>query len=844
MSAVWLRFRSELRARWRAWLGLALLTGLTAGAVMTLAAGARRTDSAYPRFLRDQRAGLFLMCKPHTPVSRCKNADLARVPGVAAVAPVRSIGPGGVVVRTGRGRLVSLDPNDANHTGAGEVITIIGLDDRFGRTVQREKILEGRSARPDRADEVTVNFAIAEAVGIEVGDRLRMKFALLDPDENIPDDVASAAGTWTRTVRVVGLEVSPFEVPPPSGQWEAGIHLTPAFAQRASARALVGEPNVLVALRDGTSVHEFKQALHDASLGFDVGDGAQYVGNVERGITPQVVALMIVAALAALAAVAVLGAVLTRVGFVEAADVPMLRALGMKRSEFWSLGALRGIVIGSVAAVVAVVVAFLASPLMPIGQARILEPTPGFGVDGIVVAGGVFATIAFVTLLATAATWRAVRSADDATHGTVRASRTRPSLVDTFVTRLPVRPAVAAGARTALDSGSGANAVPVRSTIAAISVGLAVLVAALVFSASLGNLLETPAFAGWNWTVAVPLPESETADRQSAPDVSTAELAAGFSEHRDVLGVVPGTLFRPFYYEPALELGPRHIGVEILTFEAGSVGPSVISGRAPVTSNEILLGPHTLDELNAEIGDHINATARLPTEGRDNVVVKQFRIVGTGVVPLNGGIARLGRGATLTLAGAQAIDSNATPDVLWLRVAPGADPLRVVRDVKRSLGLPGPVLPTDLIGYERDNDLTTRINSVNQFPLVLAALMSVMAAGVGVHVLVVGSRRRRRDLSILATLGFVRSQVRAAVAWQATAIAAVALVFAVPVGVVAGQLSWRLYAESLGVVPTPTVPWIGLIATAAGVLLVARLLAIIPGAAAARTRPAAVLRSE
>lgn len=38
MGAVWMRFRAELRARWRAWLGLALLLGLAAGAVMALLA--------------------------------------------------------------------------------------------------------------------------------------------------------------------------------------------------------------------------------------------------------------------------------------------------------------------------------------------------------------------------------------------------------------------------------------------------------------------------------------------------------------------------------------------------------------------------------------------------------------------------------------------------------------------------------------------------------------------------------------------------------------------------------------------------------------------------------------
>jgi len=43
VSAVWMRLRSELRIRWRAWLGLAVLIGLAGSAAAAAAAGARRT---------------------------------------------------------------------------------------------------------------------------------------------------------------------------------------------------------------------------------------------------------------------------------------------------------------------------------------------------------------------------------------------------------------------------------------------------------------------------------------------------------------------------------------------------------------------------------------------------------------------------------------------------------------------------------------------------------------------------------------------------------------------------------------------------------------------------------
>src|SRR5215471_17582497 len=56
MGAVWLRLRAELRRQWRAWLALAVLLGVIGGIALTAAAGARRTDTAYPRFLRRSNA--------------------------------------------------------------------------------------------------------------------------------------------------------------------------------------------------------------------------------------------------------------------------------------------------------------------------------------------------------------------------------------------------------------------------------------------------------------------------------------------------------------------------------------------------------------------------------------------------------------------------------------------------------------------------------------------------------------------------------------------------------------------------------------------------------------------
>ena len=69
----------------------------------------------------------------------------------------------------------------------------------------------------------------------------------------------------------------------------------------------------------------------------------------------------------------------------------------------------------------------------------------------------------------------------------------------------------------------------------------------------------------------------------------------------------------------------------------------------------------------------------------------------------------------------------------------------------------------------------------------LAGLLALLAAAALAHLLVTSVRRRRRDLAILKSLGFVRGQVSAAVAWQATTVALLALAVGLPLGVALGR---------------------------------------------------------
>jgi len=112
------------------------------------------------------------------------------------------------------------------------------------------------------------------------------------------------------------------------------------------------------------------------------------------------------------------------------------------------------------------------------------------------------------------------------------------------------------------------------------------------------------------------------------------------------------------------------------------------------------------------------------------------------------------------------------------------------------------------------------------------------------HMLISSVLRRRRDVAVLRTMGFVRRQVTTSVAWQATTVAVVGLLFGVPLGVAFGRWGWSVVATQLGVSSEPVVPVGLLLFMVAGTLVVTNALAAFPALLAARTRPAEILRAE
>lgn len=134
--------------------------------------------------------------------------------------------------------------------------------------------------------------------------------------------------------------------------------------------------------------------------------------------------------------------------------------------------------------------------------------------------------------------------------------------------------------------------------------------------------------------------------------------------------------------------------------------------------------------------------------------------------------------------------------------------------------------------------------SIGATPAFLAAGLAAGAVVALGLTLIASVRRRRRDLALLKALGLTRRQLMSCVAWQSTAAVAVGIVGGIPAGVALGRWLWILFAQQIYAVPRATVPALSLVYVGLSALVLANLVAALPGRHASRTPAAIVLRTE
>jgi ABC-type lipoprotein release transport system permease subunit len=795
--------RGRFRQYWKSWLALSLLVAVAGGFVLATASAGHRTADAFPRFAA--RYGYDAIVYSGQPLPQ-----LSGLPDVSAVTPVP------VTYSAAVGCASCRKPIDTENFLVSEVPP--------GQLTRTVTLLAGRMPRESEPGEVLASFTLAQENGVRVGSVLRPQLgtqAQLEGGQAKPDP------SLRPVLRVVGIAAAESEFPSGTSP-HYDLYATTAYAAAFNHRVAVLRTYYVRLAHGDADLAGFDGRLRPLGV-YGTYDLDQAADAVQASIRPQVIGWYVLAGLAALAALAVIGQAMARQTVAEGADRPALSALGARPREFAWLALLRALLTGVAGAAGAVLVAVLASPLTPVGEARLAVPAAGrISFDLAIVLPGALAVLAAVMAVSV---WPAVRQARLLTHR----PPWQPAPVTVAAGRAAARARLSApaliGIRHALERGRDGQ--PVGTALLGTMMAVAALCATAVFGASLAHLISTPALYG-------------------------APFQAYFGSNGTPKGqaLVNGPLLQSLVGDPAIaqitqgafvevNVNGQHVRTVAMTPVRGAALLSALDGRLPRGDRDIMLGVATMHDTGARVGGTVRVTVADP-DGRPHVA--SFHVIGRA--SLNAGTSGLGKGAVMTTSAFISAQCPAGPKqaacrqvvkanlatVVLVRAAPGvagnAALARHIREHPDLITLPAK--PTVLVNFGQ---------SVN-FPLLLAIALTVFGAATLLHLLLVSVARRRVEAGLLKALGFVRRQVAAAVCWQATVVALAGIVIGAPAGIAAGRVLWRVFATNFGVVPVAVVEPVLIAVLAAGVLVGANLLAAVPALLAARSRPAQLLRAE
>ena len=812
MSAVWFTVRAQLRVRWRAALGLAIVIGLTGGLVIAAIADGLRTDSSYERFRRAQNTAQLALASSAgvSGFSPPSLAGVARLPQVVDYSRFSLLFMYGV---SSRG--VHLSPGGSEDPNP--VLGVAGGDGGFDRRLSRMKIIAGRVSAPTAQTEVVVSYLASMLYGIRSGDTIDFTFD--GPQDGKATDFFPHGPSVN--CRVVGVEAESTELPP--GTSYPTVHFTPAFFQAYSSR-LFTIPAVVLKLRRDSDVPTVLAGLRSSAIGsgsnvvpLEQFDETRNARTIEQTSHLEAIALLLLAALAGIAAVLIIGQTIARFAFFESDDSSALHGLGMSRRQLFFASILRLLLIGVAAALIAIVLAVSTSPLSPIGFVRTVEPHPGINADATTLGIGAVGVIVIVCLLGGLPSLQFSRA--DSVKGANGLGRRTRRQVD-VIGRSSFAPPLGVGVRMALEPGRGRTAVPVRSTLFGAVIGIAALTTAFIFASSLHHLVDTPRLAGWNWNGSIGDP-SDPDDASVVLKTLDRELQVGQMKEITVGG--------------AASLSIRGTTVEVTGQNqraGGSITPVLLEGRPPTKVDEIVLGGPTLRSIHARVGDVVKVTS--------GETIAYVHIVGRCVLPPIGSQDASVPGGWMTYDALHRIVPSAPRNLYLFRFPydhiPGG-----IGTIAAGVSQASGHASFNLSRTEGDvADLAHMVS----LPLMLASILALIAVATLTHTLLCVVRRRRRDLAVLKSLGFDNRQVRIAVGSQATTIISLSLLFGIPLGITAGRWAWNYFADRVGFVPDAVVPFSPVLLTIPIAIALSNAIAALPARAAARARPGLILRAE
>lgn len=841
--------------RCRALVGLSVTLALGMGVAFAALEAAHRTAGAYDSYLRRAEVG-ELVVNPSLSTDRAEKV-IASIPGV------RSYTSNSLLSATpDRG-----NPRSQRKLDSGLGTAFFSTDGRFA-SQDRPAVHEGRMVRS--GSEAFVSVETASGLGLSVGDTLPLAFWRSNYELPTVEDSSRLVEPIGRTeVTVVGTGVFADEVLVDELYPRNRILVTadvgapydcrPPHPAADDPRSLAELVEVLVPARCGTAYRYFSLRIDGGEAGVGRvaaalaerfaeeseslpevlranGTGYTFLPTVtaderrrvQRSLEPAVRALQLfgLGAAGSTVVVALLGA--ARIARRNERDAQTWLQLGAARTQRLAGIALPLAVAAAAGLAGSVVVGWVGAAFGPLASARSVEPAGRLGLSGVVVVATLSASLPVLAAGMTLAAATAVRSRPGtaSVRAALRWRATFPRIAC---------PSLSAGVRAAVQ-GAGA-----RMLLAGSAATMGAVLATAVFTSSLTSFVSSPARFGWPYDAAVvvgfgyggadPAAIAATLDH---PDVEAWGLAALAAD-----ATIDG--------EP----------VPIVAGRAGfdSLPLPVIEGSRPTADDEIALGALTARLLGLDVGD--KALVTTPYGEREATV--RGLVVLPSLGPVDASRATLGTGALLPApflermlsdgARDQGIEPEALADGIASFVAidlrAGVDSHEFLAVIAAGLGdwdvegyapftYPDPVRPATVAD----------VAAMRAIPVALAGVLALaLAVGLGVAISA-ATRGRRRELAILRALGCTGRQLTASVQWHAATVVGVGILVGLPLGVAAGRITYRAYAEGLGFFPEPDLSpvWTLLIATAA---VVTGLVASTgPALRAARSATADVLRSE
>jgi ABC-type lipoprotein release transport system permease subunit len=809
------RSRATMRRQWGAGLVVVLLIGIVSGVGLAALAGARRTETSFSAFFSQTNpSNLGIAAFTSKPSDFTKK--IAALPNVVKVSDYLSLQ--GELLRTGH-KPEQLLPN----------VSIVGSVNGEFFNQDRFSVTAGRRANPRRSDEIMVSQSAAALLHLSVGERVTIGFF-----SNAGNTIAE-----TRKVTVVGIGLLNSQVVQDDvAKFPTYIIATPALTAELTPQFASVRWYELTLRGGNRSVSKVEHEVFGNVTAYLVFQSSSvYSNEAQLAIKPDATALWVFGALASLAGLVMALQAVARQLHARDRDLQVLRAIGAGPATTISDGMVEAILAIVLGSILAVVVSVALSPLMPIGPARAVFPTPGLSIDWTVLGLGL---AVLVVVLGVAALIIAYRGAPHR-HVLRTQKVVRDSSFVRAVSNAGGSPATTMGVRFALEPGRR-GAISTRPALFGAVVALAIVTATLTFGSGLSTLASHPALYGSNWNYALdsssgygPVPPTAQQALSSDPYVARWTGMTFFTMQIDGLST-------PVLFADA----------------PASFSPPIISGHALRTKNQIVLGQATLAQLGKRVGERV--VVQYGSPGRSES--RSLRIVGTSTLPAIGiseGLhTSMGTGAILANAAFANLSEQGYPKVCngpnidLVRIKSGVRPSVAVSSLQRIAKAATSKFTSvnsscnlilSVIGVQKPGQIRD-YGSVGVSPTLLASGLASGAVVALALTLVASVRRRRRELALLKALGFTQRQLAATVAWQASIVGVVGVLFGVPLGIALGRWLWTLFAREIYAVPDAAVPALSIALVAVSALVLVNVIAALPGRSAARTETALVLRAE